>query len=173
MNCCKRAVFTHGYITASSRADCCFEWMNCKILSIETDINNQNVLTCGNDNTIRQWTMDTLDQKFSLYKIDETPSKLILNNKENILLSLYENSFIRVYNMSNLKSLGLIQIPNEDISQFDLCLNNNGIILTTNHDKIYLIQIQNWQPLSLLYTDLTNNLISLLSISGVTLISFI
>jgi WD40 repeat protein len=106
--------------------------------------------------------MDTLDQKFSLYKIDETPSKLILNNKENILLSLYENSFIRVYNMSNLKSLGLIQIPNEDISQFDLCLNNNGIILTTNHDKIYLIQIQNWQPLSLLYTDITNNLINYL-----------
>ena len=136
--------------------------INCKILSIETDINNQNVLTCGNDNTIRQWTMDTLDQKFSLYKIDETPSKLILNNKENILLSLYENSFIRVYNMSNLKSLGLIQIPNEDISQFDLCLNNNGIILTTNHDKIYLIQIQNWQPLSLLYTDITNNLINYL-----------
>jgi WD40 repeat protein len=99
--------------------------------------------------------MDSFDQKFQLLKLGQNPDAGKLNPKENILISHYDSSYLRLFNISTLKSLGIIKIPNEDISKFDLLFNYQGILLTTHQEKIYVIDVQNWEPLSVLYTELS------------------
>ena len=103
MNCCKRAVFTHGYITASSRADCCFEWMNCKILSIYVNRQIINGFHCHYyTNYFLAGGLDTKKNrgKINLYKLiseDENNLKGIEFTQEIILIieiSILTNSTI-------------------------------------------------------------------------------
>ena len=129
--------------------------INCKIPFIECDLSDSECITCGKDSTIRSWTMDSFDQKFQLLKLGQNPDAAKLNPKENILISHYDSSYLRLFNISTLKSLGIIKIPNEDICKFDLLFNYQGILLTTHQEKIYVIDVQNWEPLSVLYTELS------------------
>ncbi|MCQ2816953.1 MAG: WD40 repeat domain-containing protein [archaeon] len=126
---------------------------NCKITHIECDMNNENVITCGKDGSVRCWTLDTFDQKFQLQKPEQIPEKALLNYSENILIIQYDSSYLRLYNLAKLKSLGMIKIPNFEISEFALVFNNHGILLTTHEEKIFIVDVQNWEPLSVLYSE--------------------
>lgn len=131
--------------------------INCPITSIDCDLNNENVLSCGGDGTVRCWTMDSFDQKFQLLKIDQKPEKCLLHSQQNILIIHYDSSYLRLYNLSTLKSLGMIKIPDNNICNFDLIFNNQAILLTTYQEKLFIIDIQNWEPLSVLFSELTIN----------------
>ena len=128
--------------------------INCKIPSLECDGNNEDVFSCGKDGSVRCWTVDSFDQKYQLLKLDQQPDSCVINQKENILLIHYESSYLRLYNLSTLKSLGVIRLPDADISHFALLFNNQAILLTTHQEKMFLIDVQNWEPLSLLHSEL-------------------
>ena len=128
--------------------------INCKINSLDCDISNLNLISSGEDGGIRCWTLDSFDQRFLLQKIGKNPNKILLNPKENILIIQFENEYLSLYNMTSLKSLGKIAIPDEQILYFDLIFNNNAILLITVEKNIYLININNWEPLSVLFTEL-------------------
>ena len=61
--------------------------------------------------------------------------------------------------MTSLKSLGKITIQDEQILYYDLIFKNNAILLIIVEKNIYLININNLEPLSVLFTelDLWNN----------------
>ena len=84
-------------------------------------------------------------------KKDQKPNNIIYNCKNNILITQYENSYLTAFNTKELKSLGKIYIPNEDISQFSYIFDNNNIILITFQINIYIIAIKNYKPLSMIY----------------------
>ena len=129
--------------------------INCKIGSLECDMSNQNLISSGEDGGIRCWTLDSFDQRFLLQKIGKIPKKILLNPKENILIIQYENEYLSLYNMSSLKSLGKIVIPEEQILYYDLVFNNNAILIITVEKNIYLINVKTWEPLSVLFTEIT------------------
>ena len=129
--------------------------IDCKIGSLECDMSNQNLISSGEDGGIRCWTLDSFDQRFLLQKIGKTPRNILLNPKENILIIQYENEYLSLYNMSSLKSIGKIIIPEEQILYFDLVFNNNAILIITVEKNIYLINVKTWEPLSVLYTEIT------------------
>ena len=129
--------------------------IDCKIGSLECDMSNQNLISSGEDGGIRCWTLDSFDQRFLLQKIGKTPRNILLNQKENILIIQYENEYLSLYNMSSLKSIGKIIIPEEQILYFDLVFNNNAILIITVEKNIYLINVKTWEPLSVLYTEIT------------------
>ena len=128
--------------------------INCKINSLDCDVSNLNLISSGEDGGIRCWTLDSFDQRFLLQKIGRNPNKILLNPKENILIIQFENEYLSLYNMTSLKSLGKITIPDEQILYYDLIFNNNAILLITVEKNIYLIDINNWEPLSVLFTEL-------------------
>ena len=103
--------------------------IDCKIGSLECDMSNQNLISSGEDGGIRCWTLDSFDQRFLLQKIGKTPKNILLNPKENILIIQYENEYLSLYNMSSLKSLGKILIPEEQILYYDLVFNNSAILI--------------------------------------------
>jgi hypothetical protein len=59
--------------------------------------------------------------------------------------------------MSTLKSVGQIQIPDNDINCFNFIFNQQGLIISTLQDKLFVLDIQNWDPLSLLYTEINGD----------------
>jgi WD40 repeat protein len=128
--------------------------INCKINSLDCDISNQNLISSGEDGGIRCWTLDSFDQRFLLQKIGKTPKKILLNPKENILIIQYENDYLSLYNMTTLKSLGKISIPDEQILYYDLIFDNDAILLITVEKNIYLVNINGWEPLSMSFTEL-------------------
>ena len=128
--------------------------INCKINSLDCDVSNQNLISSGEDGGIRCWTLDSFDQRFLLQKIGKIPRKILLNPKENILIIQFENDYLSLYNMTSLKSLGKINIPDEEILYYDLIFNNDAILIITIEKNIYLIKINNWEPLSVLFTEL-------------------
>ena len=128
--------------------------INCKINSLDCDVSNQNLISSGEDGGIRCWTLDSFDQRFLLQKIGKIPRKILLNPKENILIIQFENDYLSLYNMTSLKSLGKINIPDEEILYYDLIFNNDAILIITVEKNIYLIKINNWEPLSILFTEL-------------------
>ena len=129
--------------------------IDCKIGSLECDMSNQNLISSGEDGGIRCWTLDSFDQRFLLQKIGKIPNHILLNPKENILIIQYENEYLSLYNMSSLKSIGKIIIPEEQILYYDLVFNNNAILIITVDRNIYLINVKTWEPLSVLYTEIT------------------
>ena len=116
-------------------------------------MSNQNLISSGEDGVISCWTLDRFDQRFLLQKIVKIPKKLLLNPKENKLIIQYENEYLSLYNMSSLKSLGKIVIPEEQILYCDLVFNNNAILIITVEKNIYLINVKNWEPLSVLLNE--------------------
>ena len=128
--------------------------INCKINSFDCDFSNQNLISSGEDGGIRCWTLDSFDQRFLLQKIGKTPKKILLNPKENILIIQYENDYLSLYNMTTLKSLGKISIPDEQILYYDLIFDNDAILLITVEKNIYLVNINGWEPLSMSFTEL-------------------
>lgn len=78
-------------------------------------------------------------------------------NKTQINPFNYSNiqTYLRIYNMNKLKSIGKVSIPDQGIfiNNFKLIFNGRGIIATTYQDKVYVIDVQNWDPVSLLYSE--------------------
>ena len=128
--------------------------INCKIPNIECDNNNQEIFSCGKDGSVRCWTTDSYDQKYQLVKLDNVPESCMINHKDNILVIHYESSYLKIMNLSSLKSLGMVKIPDGDISHFHFLFNNQAILITTHQEKLFIIDVQNWEPLSLLHSEL-------------------
>lgn len=86
-------------------------------------------------------------------------SSNILNTSQNQFNPQGIQTFLRVYNMGKLKSLGKITLPESRIfiNNFKLIFNGNGVIVTTYQDKVFVLDIQNWDPLSVLYTETNSN----------------
>ena len=125
---------------------------NTTVSSINSNISDTSLITVGKNDNVRCWAIDTFDQMFFLNKKNESADFCLLSQKDNILLTLYESSYISIFNIKTLKSLGSIEIPNEDIFRYNFIFNNSSIILITHQKNIYLIQIQSWDPLSMLFT---------------------
>jgi WD40 repeat protein len=130
---------------------------NCFINSISCNSNDGYILTSADDGTVRCWTQDTFDQKYQIIKLDEIKcDEVLLNQSENICSVIYDTSFIRIYNLDSLKSLGKIKIPEFDISHMSFIFNDQGILVTTLQDKLFVMDVQNWDPLNVLYTEIDN-----------------
>ena len=125
---------------------------NTEISSIYTDISDLTLITLGKEEHISCWTIDSIDQKFTLKKRNQKPNSIIFNYQDNILLTQYENSYLSAFSIKNFISLGTIYIPNEDISKFSFIFDNSHILLITFQLNIYVISIKNYKPLSMLYT---------------------
>jgi hypothetical protein len=61
--------------------------------------------------------------------------------------------------MSSLKSVGKLKIPENDISLFNFIFNYQGLVVTTLQDKIFIFDVQNWDPLNVLYTEISSSFI--------------
>ena len=116
------------------------------------------ILSCGDDGTLRAWTTDSFDQKFQFYKINEICESLLFNKADNLVVVVYENN-MRVYNLTTLKTLGLINIPQNDINFACYIFNNQGMFVSTVQDKLFVLDVQNWDPLCILYTEIDNKFI--------------
>ena len=132
---------------------------NCFINSISSDINDEYILTTGDDGSIRCWTQDTYDMKYQLMKLNKNVKcdSVGINPADQMISAIYDNSYIRVYNMTSLKSVGKIKLPDNDICCYAFIFNYQGMIVTTLQDKIFVLDIQNWDPLNLLYTEIDNS----------------
>ena len=125
--------------------------VNVEINKIYIENNDTNIYTLGKGECIRCWTNDSFDQKYMLIKENQKPDNIIYNYKNDILITQYENSYLTAFNTKDLKYLGKIYIPNEDISEFNFIFDNNNLILITFQINIYIISIKNYNPLSMLY----------------------
>ena len=125
---------------------------NTAITSIISDLSDSNLLTLGKDKNIFCWSPETMDQKYIIKKKNQKPNKFIYNYQDNILITQYENSYLSAFNTKNLKPLGKIYIPNEDIYDFTFIFDNTYILILTFQINIYVISIKNYDPLSMLYT---------------------
>ena len=133
---------------------------NCFINSIDSDILNHYILTSGDDGTVRCWTQDTFDQKFQFMKVgDSRCDAAMINPSDNMCAAIYDSSYLRIYNMSSLKSVGKLKIPENDISLFNFIFNYQGLVVTTLQDKICIFDVQNWDPLNVLYTEINSSFI--------------
>jgi hypothetical protein len=81
----------------------------------------------------------------------------LYNKSDAICCALYDNSYIRVYNMSTLKSVGQISLPENDINCFNYIFNQQGLIVSTLQDKLFVMDVQNWDPLSILFTEINGD----------------
>ena len=132
---------------------------NTDINGIYLDKNESNIYTLGKEECIRCWTNDSFDQQYMIIKKNQKPDKFIYNQKNNILITQYENSYLTAFNLNELKSLGKIYIPDEDILEFNFIFDNNNILLITFQSNIYIISIKSYKPLSMIYCllDIPNN----------------
>ena len=133
---------------------------NADINGIYLDNRDNNIYSLGKEECIRCWTNESFDQQYMIIKKNQKPDNFIYNNKDNILLTQYENSYLTAFNINELKSLGKIYIPDEDISKFNFIFDNNSILLITFQRNIYIISIRSYKPLSMVYCPLdipTNN----------------
>lgn len=107
-----------------------------------TNINHMNI-TNNNNTNVNEVSFNN--------QVNQT----ILNTSQNQFNPQGIQTFIRVYNMAKLKSLGKIILPENGIyiNNFKLIFNGNGVIVTTYQDKVFVLDIQNWDPLSVLYTE--------------------
>ena len=144
--------------------------IQCNIPSLTTDTSNINLLSCGTDGTIRCYTTDTFDMKFQINSQPDKntntnsntnittpsihPNKTIINETDSILLSQYNMSYLRIHNLTSLLNLGIIKIKDINITVFDLLFYEQSILISTQQDQLYLIDVKNWDPLSLLYSAL-------------------
>lgn len=128
-------------------------WVN----SIACDGLDKNILTCGDDGTIRAWTQDTFDQKFQFWKKNDACNAVILSKNEHRGAILYNNNYIRVYNFSTLKSLGKIKIPENDINCVQYIFNDQGFLISSLQDRLFVLDVQNWEPLSVLFSEIEND----------------
>jgi hypothetical protein len=119
---------------------------------------NDFILSGGDDGTVRAWTPDSFDQKFQFMKINEKCENVYFNKNDNVAVALYESS-VRVFNLSTLKSLGQIKIPENDINIASYIFNNQGLFVSTTQDKLFVLFIQNWDPISVLFTEIDNSFI--------------
>jgi len=132
----------------------------CFINTIALEPKDNCIITGGDDGTVRCWTEDTLDQKFQIIKLDETKcDEVLINSLENICAVIYDSSFIRIYNLETLKSLGKIKIHDNDINHMSYIFNSQGLLVTTLQDKMFVLDVQNWDPLNVLYTEISNSFI--------------
>ena len=102
-------------------------------------------------------TNQTTDKSITNINMGTNP----LNTTKNQFNPIGIQTFLRIYNMSKLKTLGKITIPENGvyISNFKLIFNGSGILVTTYQDKVYVLDFQNWDPISVLYTECNNNYI--------------
>jgi WD40 repeat protein len=129
---------------------------NCFINSIDYDHNNEFILTSGDDGIVRCWTQDTFDQKFQFMKLDSKCESAMINHSDNVCTVIYDN-YMRIYDMNSLRSLGKIKIPDNDINYYGFIFNYQGMIVSTLQDRVFIFDVQNWDPLSLLYTEISNS----------------
>lgn len=57
-------------------------------------------------------------------------------------------------NDQNYKFLGKVNIPENEINCFGMIFNNQGIILSTLQDKMFILDVQNWDKLNILFTEI-------------------
>jgi WD40 repeat protein len=127
------------------------------INSISFDKIDKNILTCGDDGTIRAWTNDTFDQKYQFWKKNEICNLIIISAVGQRATILYNNNYLRIYNLASLKSLGKIKIPEYDINYAQYIFEDQGLLVSTSQDKVFVLDIQNWEPLSVMYSQLEND----------------
>jgi len=130
---------------------------NAFVNSIACDNLDKTVFTCGDDGTVRAWTQDSFDQKFQFWKKNEICNSIILSNTEERGTILYNNNYLRVYNLATLKSLGKIKIPENDINCVQYIFNNQGFLVSTLQDRLFVLDVQNWEPMSLLFSEINND----------------
>lgn len=98
-----------------------------------------------------------IESKLNASMIENNINNNILFKENNInqLNTTKIKTFLRVYNIDKLQSLGKINIPGSfyNINNFKLIFNGYGIIATTYQDKVFVFDIQNWNPLTLLFTE--------------------
>ena len=129
----------------------------CNIPSLTTDKTNSTLLSCGNDGTIQCYTTDSYDQKFQLTTNTaqlQQPNKVLINETDSILITQYDSSYLRLYNFTTLLNLGIIKLKDADIRVFDLLFAEQALLVSTNHEQLFLIDVRNWEPLSLLHSEL-------------------
>ena len=56
-----------------------------------------------------------------------------------------------------MKSLGIIKIPENDINCVQYIFNDQGYLVSTLQDKLFVLDVQNWEPLSVLFSEIDND----------------
>jgi hypothetical protein len=59
--------------------------------------------------------------------------------------------------LASLKSLGKIKIPEYDINFAQYIFEDQGLLVSTSQDKVFVLDIQNWEPLGVMYSQLEND----------------
>ena len=128
---------------------------HCKVNSFEQDLSGMNLITSATDSTVRCWTTDSYDLRFQIMKLEQTPNKIVLDHKNNLLFVQYEESYIRLCNFDKLSSMGIIRIQGYDIVKFSLLFNNDGVLAYTVQGKLFVVLIESIEPLTLTYAELS------------------
>jgi hypothetical protein len=70
---------------------------------------------------------------------------------------------LRLFNMKDnkFKSIGKVNLPENEINCFGLIFNSQGIVLTTLQDRLFVFDVQNWEVLNILFTEIETSLFNL------------
>jgi hypothetical protein len=112
---------------------------------------------------VRFWTQDSFDQKYKTNYLNEKCLNATINHNENVLITNYNCMYLRFHLISGdkFKYLGKVNIPENEINCFGLIFNNQGLLATTLQDRIFILDVQNWDALSILYTEVDTASLSL------------
>jgi hypothetical protein len=62
---------------------------------------------------------------------------------------------------NKFKNLGKVHIPENEINCFGMIFNNQGIVLSTLQDKMFILDVQNWEVLNILFTEVDTSTFNL------------
>jgi len=112
---------------------------------------------------VRVWTQDTFDQKFQTLYLNEKCQSAVTNPNDNVLITNYNSMYLRIFSMNDqkYKHLGRVSIPENEINCFGMIFNNQGIVLSTLQDRMFILDVQNWDSLNILYTEVDTSTFNL------------
>lgn len=99
---------------------------------------------------------DSFDQKYQ-FQFSDTCNEIIVSTNDDIAAGIFNHTFIRIFDLKNYKNLGRVFIHQNEVNCIGWIFNNQGLLITTLQDHVFVLDIQNWDPLSILYTEIDNS----------------
>jgi WD40 repeat protein len=110
-------------------------------------------LNVFSDGSAKIWKENTFDQIYQ-FQFSDSCDSLIINHDENICAGLFNHTYLRFFDLNSFKNLGKVFIHQNEVNCMGFIFKNQGLILTTLQDNVYVLDVQNWDPLSVLFTEI-------------------
>lgn len=100
-----------------------------------------------------------MDLKSEIKHIDDSPNKILVNPIDSLVIVLFKSGCLRVYDIDHEKALGKINIPGKIMNCVGFAFNYQGLVATSSSDELFVIDIQSYRPLSVMFTQVISTFI--------------